>query len=211
LRRTRDGDGARFSGAIGRTQIVAEITGIGVRAAAQATERILHAGAVDHLVVVGIAGGIAAGLRIGDVVVPESVLDVASGATHRPARLGDAPLRGTLATSGEFISDRAALARLRDMGVVAIDMETAAVAAVCERRGCPWSVFRAISDHIDDAPVDPAVIGLAGPDGGPNLPAIARFVLTRPHRLPQLARLARDMRTATNAAAGAAVRALAQD
>jgi adenosylhomocysteine nucleosidase len=215
LRRTRDAAGAAFpgagfSGALGRNQIVAAITGIGVRAAAQTAERVLDSGGIDHLVVVGIAGGIAAGARIGDIVVPELVIDLESGAQHRPARLGDAPPRGVLATSGELVSDREALVRLRDRGVVAIDMETAAVAAVCERRGCRWSVFRAISDHIDDAPVDPAVFGLAGPDGGPNPTALLRFLLTRPWKIPELARLARDMRKAANAAAQAAVRGLAQ-
>ena len=87
-------------------------------------------------------------------------------------------------------------------------METSAVAAVCERRGCPWSVFRAISDRAGDPGIDSEVFGLAGPDGGPNLPAVARFVLTRPWRLPKLARLARDMRNATQVAAAAAVAAI---
>jgi nucleoside phosphorylase len=210
LRGTRDASGPLFRGAIGNTQIVAAITGIGVRAAAQTAERMLDRGGVDHLVVVGIAGGIAADARIGDVVVPELVIDLASGARHRPAKLGIATPRGVLATEDGLLSDREALLRLRGQGVVAIDMETAAVAAVCERRGIPWSVFRAISDHVDHAPVGPDVFGLAGPDGGPNLPALARFVLTRPWRLPVLARLARDMRTAADAAAQAAVRALAQ-
>jgi adenosylhomocysteine nucleosidase len=89
-------------------------------------------------------------------------------------------------------------------------METAAVAAVCERRGCPWSVFRAISDRADDGAVDAAILGLAGPDGGPNLPALMRFLVTRPWRVPQLARLARGMRLAADRAASAASRALAR-
>ena len=89
-------------------------------------------------------------------------------------------------------------------------METSAIAAVCERRRCPWSVLRAISDRAGDPAIDSAVLGLAGPDGGPHLPALARFVLTRPWRLALLARLARDMRIAANAAASAAVAALAR-
>jgi hypothetical protein len=87
-------------------------------------------------------------------------------------------------------------------------METAAIAAVCEDRDCPWSVFRAISDRADDGSIDLAVFGLAGPDGGPNLPALARFVLSKPWRVPELARLARGMKLATNVAASAALSAL---
>jgi hypothetical protein len=88
-------------------------------------------------------------------------------------------------------------------------METAAIAAVCEERGCAWSVFRAISDRADDGSTDPAILALAGPQGDPDPRAVLRFLLTRPWRIPQLARLARGLRAATHAAAAAAVAALA--
>ncbi len=208
LRRMRPGEGGLLSGAIGRVEVVATTTGIGTRAAARTAGRVLDSAAVDHLVVVGVAGGIGPSVGIGDLVVPDLVIDLSSGAEHRPAPLGDTPPRGTLATSDELLVDPDEVARLARRGVVAIDMETAAIAAVCEERHCPWSVFRAISDRADDGSTDPAVFGLAGPDGGANLPALARFVLTRPWRVPQLARLARGLRLATNAAAAAAVAAL---
>ena len=41
-------------------------------------------------------------------------------------------------------------------GATAVDMETAAVAAVCERKGTPYAVFRAISDYATDGSVDAA-------------------------------------------------------
>ena len=88
-------------------------------------------------------------------------------------------------------------------------METAAIAAVCERRGCPWSVFRAISDRADDGSTDAAIFGLAAPDGAPDVRAVARFLVTRPWRIPQLVRLGRGLARATQTAANAALRALA--
>jgi nucleoside phosphorylase len=202
------GAGALLSGAVGRVEVVATMTGIGTRAAASAARRVLDSARVDHVVVVGIAGGIGPSVGIGDLVVPELVLDLASGAEHRPAPLGGRAPRGTLATSDALLEGPDAAARLERRGVVAIDMETAAIAAVCEERRCPWSVFRAISDRADDGSTDAAVFGLAGPDGAPRLPALARFLLTRPWRVPQLARLARGLRVATGAAASAAVAAL---
>jgi len=210
LRKLGRGPDASYSGAVGRVEIVAAITQMGTRSAARAAERVLDSGAIDHLVVVGIAGGIGASVGIGDLVVPELVIDLSTGAQHRPARFGDAVPRGTLVTSDGLLQDRDEFVRLEKRGVIAIDMETSAIAAVCERRRCPWSVFRAISDRAGDPSIDSAVFGLASPDGGPNLPALARFLLTRPWRLAQLARLARDMRIATNVAASAAVAALAQ-
>ncbi len=208
LRPAASGSSALLSGTVGRVEIVAATTGIGTLAAARAARGVLHAAAVDHLVVIGVAGGIGPSVAIGDLVVPERVLDLATGALHRPTALGDTPARGTLATSDELLVDPDDAARLERQGIIAIDMETAAIGAVCEERRCPWSVFRAISDRADDGSTDAAVFGLAGPEGEPNLPALARFVLTRPWRVPQLARLARALRLATDAAASAAVAAL---
>jgi NAD(P)H-hydrate repair Nnr-like enzyme with NAD(P)H-hydrate epimerase domain len=87
-------------------------------------------------------------------------------------------------------------------------METAAIAAVCERRACAWSVFRAISDRAGDPAVDPAVLALAGADGRPDALVVARYLASRPWRIPLLLRLARDSSRAARAAASAAARAL---
>jgi nucleoside phosphorylase len=201
--------GAAFwSGRVGRVAVVADTTGIGTRRAAQAARRLLDAAAVDHLVVVGIAGGIGPEVAVGDLVTPERVVDLATGSEHRPAPLGDAPARGLLATSDALLVDPGEAARLVQRGFVAIDMETAAIAAVCEQRGCPWSVFRAISDRADDGSTDAAILALAGDEGRADLAAVARFVLRKPWRVPQLARLGAGMRRARRTAAAAAVRAL---
>jgi nucleoside phosphorylase len=207
LRREGSRRDGLLSGSLGRLELVATTAGIGPRAAGRTTERVLDAARVDHVVVVGIAGGIGASLAIGDLVVPSLVLDLETGAEHRPFPLGGIAPRGTLATSGRLLVDRDEIARLAERGIVAIDMETAAVAAACERRRCPWSVFRAISDRADDGSVDPAIFGLASPGGGPDLRALARFLLLRPWRIPQLVRLGRDARLAAGTAAAAAVRA----
>ena len=208
LRRAAAVGEACYAGRIGRVEIAAAQIGVGPAAAQRATEQMLDAGPVERVVVVGIAGGVAADARIGDLVVPERVVDLASGAAWRPTPLGDVAPRGALVTSDGLITDPEVFARLRREGVVAIDMETAAVAEVCARRGCAWSVFRGISDRVGDAAIDPAVAALAGEDGTPDLRAVLRLVLAQPWRIPQLARLGRDMRRATRTAASAAVRAL---
>jgi adenosylhomocysteine nucleosidase len=208
LRREGPGPGGLHRGRVGRFDVVAALTGIGTRAAARAAERLLDATAADHLVVVGIAGGIGPGVRIGDVVVPELVVDRASGAEHRPDPLGALAARGTLLTSDELLAGAGEIADLARRGVIAVDMETAAVAAVCERRGCRWSVVRAISDRADDASVDAAVLGLARPDGSADLPAVARFLLRRPAQITGLVRLARGMQRAIDAAARCVAEAL---
>jgi adenosylhomocysteine nucleosidase len=203
-------------GQVGDVSVVAAMTGIGPSSAEAATRRLLDSGPIDHVVVVGIAGGVADGQDIGDLVPIDVVVDDRTGAEYRPHSLG--PDRGdtgsgraaggVLHTSSELIADPGRLAALRDRGVVALDMETAAVAAVCEQRGVPWTVFRTISDRVGDGIADETIFGLAHPDGSPNLPAVVRFVLRHPTRIPHLARLGRDLTTATAAAASAAATAI---
>jgi adenosylhomocysteine nucleosidase len=131
-----------FSGRAGAFEIVATTAGIGTQAAALSAEAILDQGTVHHLIVVGIAGGIGPGVAIGDLVVPELVIDLATGKEYRPTPVGEVEPRGILATSDELLITAADVAGLENRGVVAVDMETSAIAAVCNRRRCPWSVFR---------------------------------------------------------------------
>jgi adenosylhomocysteine nucleosidase len=202
-------DGAFHRGQVGNAEVVASTTGIGTRAAAAAAHRILEAGDVDLLIVVGIAGGVGDAVAIGDVIVPEVVIDGRTGTQFHPAPLADSPVpKGALETSDEFIVDAERLARLGERGVIAVDMETSAIAEVCEQRGCAWSVVRAISDRAGDTPVDAAVLGLAKPDGSPNIPAALRYVLSHPSRIPGLMTLARDATRAANRAAATALRTL---
>jgi adenosylhomocysteine nucleosidase len=208
LKRHGSGDRNLLYGTLGRIEIVATTTGIGTRAAAQTAARVLDTGIIRHLVVVGVAGGIGPSVDVGDLVIPEFVVDLATGAQYRPTTLGSAKPRGKLATSDTMVNDPAQAARLLSQGVIAVDMETAAVAAVCDQRRCPWSVFRAVSDRADDGSTDPAVSGLAGPYGEPRLRAVARFVVSNPRRIRQLARLAQGLNLATSVAATSAVNAL---
>ena len=60
------------------------------------------------------------------------------------------------------------LEALLAQGVVSLDMETAAIAELCEARGIPWSVFRVISDRASDGTVDEEVFHLSNQDGTPN-------------------------------------------
>jgi adenosylhomocysteine nucleosidase len=207
LRRVRKGEHRLHVGVAGGAEVVAALAGIGTAAARTATEWLLREAKPDHLMVVGIAGAVDAAQPIGALIAPERVVDRASGREFAPAQLGPLPPRGVLLTGDALVTSLAEAAELAASGVVGLDMETAAVAAVCEARGCPWSVFRAISDRVTDGTTDPAVLALAGPDGSGDPRAIARYLLARPWRIVRLARLARGSARAANAAAEAAIRA----
>ena len=193
------------TGAAGPIELVAAKTGIGTRRAAEATERLLDTAAVDHVMVVGIAGGMGSS-KVGDVVFPEVVVDKATGAEYRPSPLHPVESHGRLVTHDDFDMQPAERDALVADGFIAVDMETSAVAGVCERRGVSWSAVRSISDLVGVTPGD--VIGLANPDGTPNVGASIRYLLTKPWRIPRLVRLGLDARGAANAAAAAAARLL---
>jgi len=206
-----DDDGAAFShtGTVGDVKIVAAITGIGMKVARETTQRLLDAVRVDHLMVVGIAGGMGPSVAIGDLVVPEVVYEEAGGPAYRATQLGDVALRGTIISSDQFGYTPEENTKMISEGVVGVDMETGAVAAVCQARGVPWTAYRGISDRGDDDTVDVEVLKLAGPDGSGNFKALAWYLLRKPSRIKHLKNLAKSTNLATNAAADAAIKACA--
>ena len=198
LNLSRNGD-ERFSrGRSGSIDLVAARTGIGMARARAATERLLDGAKPDHVIVVGIAGGMGA-TKVGDVFVPEVVVDRAAGAEYRSATFGGRVPQGRIVSHDDFDMGADMTQSLIDEGFDAVDMETAAVAGVCEAHGCPWSAVRVISDLVGVTPGD--VIGLANADGSPNIAASLRYLVTKPWRIPLLVKLARDANTATNRAA----------
>jgi adenosylhomocysteine nucleosidase len=207
LRKQRIGDVDVRSGTAAGHQIVAVVTGMGTHLATAATERLLDVVTPTRVVVVGITGAVENETPMGTLVRPEVVIDAATGTERRPTRLGDAVPHGAMWTT-DVLTPPDQLAGLRARGVVSLDMETAAIAACCERRAIPWSVVRAISDRASDGSVDEAIFRLSNQDGTPNLGAVARYVVRHPHHLPRMAALGRGAKLATERAAAAAVDAL---
>ena len=61
-------------------------------------------------------------------------------------------LKGLIATGDQFISDEASLKQIRQSikGLMAVEMEGAAVAQVCQQENIPWIILRVISDGAND-------------------------------------------------------------
>ena len=202
-------DGELHHGKAGNVDVVALVTTMGMTAGERATQRLLDIG-VDRIIVVGIAGGVdPATVKIGDVVIPEVVIDRRTGGSHGPPLSPHTPPRGTISCGDELITDPGRLAEMGASGVIAVDMETAAVAAVCESAGVPWSAFRGISDYAGEGLVDQELFEATNPDGTADPDAIKRYLEAHPEKLEVLQRLALDTTRATEAAAAAAIRSCA--
>jgi adenosylhomocysteine nucleosidase len=194
-------------GALGGRAVVAVVTGMGTAFATTRTEQLLDAFTVDRVVVVGITGAVENDTPIGTLVHPEVVVMGETGAEYRPTPLGLGTPAGIMWTT-DVITPAAEATQLHAKGIVSLDMETAAIAAVCEARGIPWSVVRAISDRATDGSVDPEVFKLSNQDGTPNGKAIAKYFLRHPGRMRRMAKLAKGSQTAIENAADAAIRAV---
>jgi adenosylhomocysteine nucleosidase len=181
--------------------VVAIVTGMGPVLARQGLTALLDGVPVDRVMVVGITGAVDNDTEIGTLIRPAVVVDGATGAEYTP----ESPGEGKLWTTDSLISDQSVVAGLKAQGVVALDMETAALGAICQERGIPWSVFRVISDRASDGSIDDEVFHMSNQDGSPNGKAVVRYFARHPGKIPAMFRLARGAQLATKRAARAAI------
>src|ERR1700722_5374834 len=200
--------GAGYVGKVGDRAVIAMVTGIGTALAGSATARLLDTFDVEWVVVVGITGAIDDDTPIGALVLPEQVVDGADGSVYRPTPLRVGNAHGTMWTTDELLTDRAMRADLRSRGVVSLDMETAAIAKVCDQPAVAWAVVRALRDRGGDGSVDAEIAGLTPSDGPANRAAVARYLFRHRNALPRLARLAKGSNLAAEQAANAAIMAV---
>jgi hopanoid-associated phosphorylase len=80
-------------------------------------------------------------------------------------------------------------------GAVAADMESHVAARLAARAGRPFAALRVISDPAERALPHAAVVGMRS-DGAVNLVAVVASLLRHPGQLPELARIATDVRCA---------------
>jgi adenosylhomocysteine nucleosidase len=210
LEKTEVGGVGVHAGTLDDRQVVAIVTGMGTKLAREGTERLLDAVPVERVVVVGITGAVENETPIGTLILPEVVVNSATGAEYRPEPLAEGTPNGKMWTGDELLVDADVLADLRAKGVVSLDMETAVIAEICEQRGIPWSVFRVISDRASDGSIDEEVFRLSNQDGTPNRREIIRYFAKHPRRIPTMVRLAKGATQATKAAADAAISAARQ-
>src|SRR5262249_16404406 len=141
-------------------------TGVGVAATEKALAWLLsqpRVGDVPYRPRLVLSAGYAGALRedeqIGDIILATDVMDTA-GTIRSTTWPGELPAgewrppirRGRLLTVAQLVGDPAAK---RELGAkhdaVAVDMESAVVAAMCAKRGVPFGCLRANSDRQDMA------------------------------------------------------------
>jgi nucleoside phosphorylase len=206
LTETEIGGVPMHTGAIDGREIVAIVTGMGTDLATAGMRRLLDAVPVNWVLVVGITGALESETPIGALVNPEIVVNSETGREFRPTPLIEGTPHGKMWTTN-VMTDPRDLDSLRMQGVISLDMETAAIADLCDTRGIPWTVLRVISDRANDGTTDDEVFHLSNQDGTPNPEAIERYMKEHPERVPLLAQMAEDAKLATQTAVDAAIEA----
>jgi adenosylhomocysteine nucleosidase len=155
-----------------------------------ALERL--AASARGIISMGIAGGLAPGLKAGDWVVADAVLvdgkpvpTDAAWTSRLVARLPGAA-SGTLFGVDAMViaaDDKAQLHRTT--GALAVDMESHVAARVASRHRLPFAVARVVCDAAHRSLPPAARVGMR-PDGRMDLPAVLRSLLKQPGQLPAL-------------------------
>lgn len=179
------------------------LSGVGQRAAGAAAERLARSGAAG-LVSFGYAGALNPGLRSGTLILPADVIEP-DGTLHRADSGWLAALAAALApdlplATGALLSTPHLLASAEDKraahaatGAVAVDMETAAIAAAARRHGLPFIAVRAVLDEANQT-VPSAVVAAVDDRGTVGLGRLMLALLARRREIPSLIPLARAAR-----------------
>ncbi|MBO7167077.1 MAG: 5'-methylthioadenosine/adenosylhomocysteine nucleosidase [Kiritimatiellae bacterium] len=160
-------------GSIGNNEIALCESGIGKVNSAFVATNLIKAFSPDVLISTGCAGGIDPSLRVGDVVVSERCVyhDVWCGQGNLPGQMIGLPrffecdgelvkkavscdseetrvIPTLLATGDQFVDTDEAREKIKRNfpDVIAVEMESAALAHICHLKNIPFISFRVISD-----------------------------------------------------------------
>ena len=159
----------------------------------------------------GVCGALDPSLGPGDLVIPDRVIDAAGGIHplslphHRVmvARVGATACAGALVTSREVVATPEAKAALfAGTGAVAVDMESAVIAARAARDRYPALVVRAVSDDARQS-LPPELTRLVTPEGKLRMAGALAWSVRRPAMLSGAFELRERTRRALRAVAGA--------
>ncbi|WP_107857561.1 5'-methylthioadenosine/adenosylhomocysteine nucleosidase [Neisseria subflava] len=169
-----------YEGELAGKRMVLVLSGIGKVNAAVSTSWVIHQFAPDCVINTGSAGGLGKGLKVGDVVIGETVahhdVDVtafgyvwgqvpqlpavfASDETlirqaEKAAQVfeGAAVAQGLIVSGDRFVHSSEGVAEIRSHfpDVKAVEMEAAAIAQTCHQLEVPFVIIRAVSDSADE-------------------------------------------------------------
>lgn len=169
-----------YEGELAGKRTVLVLSGIGKVNAAVSTSWVIHQFEPDCVINTGSAGGLGKGLKVGDVVIGETVahhdVDVTAFGyvwgqvpqlpavfesdsnlirqAEKAAQVfdGAAVTQGLIVSGDRFVHSSEGVAEIRSHfpDVKAVEMEAAAIAQTCHQLEVPFVIIRAVSDSADE-------------------------------------------------------------
>ena len=159
-------------------------SGMGTERARRATEALLEAHSPKWIISTGFCGALSSEMKVGDIVVANKIttraldeLSVDLGMASDAAR---GLYVGRTVTVDQMVRN---VAEKKDLAEkthsIAVDMETHAVAAVCQQKKTRFMAVRAVSDDMS-ADLPPEVLSLVGETGAVRFGAVVGALWKRP-------------------------------
>jgi adenosylhomocysteine nucleosidase len=202
-----------FRAEIGGKKFAVVGHGIGHRRATEVARRAFDSMPGAELVIgTGVVGALSSGLKPGDLVLSDRILtiDEDGQVAEQVIAVSDSHLRavgrslasagiaystGAILTSHRVLATGAEKRRAKEStGAIAVDMETAAIAAEAAALGLPFVAVRAVLDEVDDE-----IVGaeLADADGNVRPLAATSYLIRNPAAMLKLPKMIRNLSRAT--------------
>lgn len=187
------------------------ISGMGSANASTATRTLINNCAPDSIVSLGFAGSLSPKLHVGDIVLAERILLLHDGQfseqqtvrADMPENIGIVTIPATFVTTGEVMSKKELFTRLPDrLSTAVVEMETAAVAQIASAEHIPLLAIRAISDGFDEE-LAFTLDEFCDKEMHLQRWRVLLKVAKNPSIIPQLIKLSRNLKIASEALAAA--------
>lgn len=182
-----------FTGSDWDIRVVSVEAGTGSERARRATQALIDAHTPTWVLSAGFSGALHPDLKLGDIVLANSIVDVTGEELMVDAKLTPDPQRGwhvgRLLMTDEIVRTVAEKRELAEQtGALAVDLESLAVAKVCQQMNTRFLAVRSISDDLShDLP--PEVMSVFGGTGSLRAGAIAGALIKRPSSAKDMWRL----------------------
>jgi adenosylhomocysteine nucleosidase len=200
------GEGVGWLG--GRQVLVAHV-GVGAPCAAQRGRAWLATYPLRGMICAGFAGGLDPRLNVGDLVVGTNSGDP----SWRDALSGEGSCRrvfwGALTTQSAVVEASADKARLaRETGAIAVDLETAVLAAFCKESSLPFLAVRVISDCLAQSLPVPMGVWFDMERQRSKPGGLLAYLIRKPRQIPSFLRFINGLRPARRNLGGLLLKAV---
>ena len=168
-------------------------SGMGFAKARRATEALIDAHTPNWVLSIGFSGGLLPTMKIGDMVLANSIVDTHGNELQVDLKMSDDPKNGIhvgrFLNTDEIVRTVEEKKRLaREHAAIAVDLESLAVAQVCRDTGTRFMAVRVLSDDLSyDLP--PEVLSIIGSTGAVRVGSALGSLWKRPSSIKDMWRL----------------------